>query len=168
VVSCIEIGGVADRTTKFDGFERVGVVEGNEIGDEIRALGLEPEMKEKKTSIEGTASIHEAAELNRVWIGTQIKSNVRKAIIDGDRHRRKDGSCGRKVSWKRFNVKEQESGFLQRGRKGRRKRGRGGGIGRVNGGNGISGGKGRPGGKGLGRRNARRQRGKIRRKQFVR
>jgi hypothetical protein len=65
VVSCIEIGGVADRTTEFDGFERVGVVEGNEFSDEIRALGLEPEMKEKKTSIEGTASIHEAAELNR-------------------------------------------------------------------------------------------------------
>jgi hypothetical protein len=86
---------------------------------------------------------------------------VRKAIIDGDRHRRKDWSCGRKVSRKRFNVKKQESGFLQRGRKGRRKRGRGGGIGRVNGGNGISGGKGRPGGKGLGWRNARRQRGKL-------
>jgi hypothetical protein len=93
---------------------------------------------------------------------------VREAIIDGDRHRRKDGSCGRKVSRKRFNVKEHESGFLQRGRKRRCKRGRGGGIGRVNGENGISGGKGRPGGKGLGRRNARRQRGKIRRKQFVR
>jgi hypothetical protein len=94
---------------------------------------------------------------------------VREAIVDGDRHRRKNGSCrGKQEESKKFNVKEHESGFLQRGRKGRRKRGRGGGMGRVNGGNGISNSKGRPGGKGLGWRNARRQRGKIRRKQFVR
>ncbi len=65
VVSSIKIGGVADRTTEFDGFERVGVVEGNEFGDEIWALGPEPEMKEKKASSEGTAGVHGAAELNR-------------------------------------------------------------------------------------------------------
>jgi hypothetical protein len=32
VVSCIEIGGVADRTTEFDGFERVGVNSGTRSG----------------------------------------------------------------------------------------------------------------------------------------
>jgi hypothetical protein len=53
------------RCTEFDGFERVGVVEGNEFGDEIRAVGPEPEMKEKKARVEGTAGVHEAAELNR-------------------------------------------------------------------------------------------------------
>ena len=65
VVSSVEVGGVTDRTTEFDGFKRVGVVKGNEFGDEIRAFGPEPEMKEKKAGVEGTAGIHEAAELNR-------------------------------------------------------------------------------------------------------
>ena len=69
-------------------------------------------MKKKKAGVEGTASIHEAAELNGGRSGTQVKSNVREAIIDGDRHRRKDGGCGGKVSRKRLNVKKHESGFL--------------------------------------------------------
>jgi hypothetical protein len=118
VVSSIEIGGVADLTTVFDGFERVGVAEGNEFSDEIRALGPEPEMKEKKASIEGTAGVREAAELNRGRIGTQIKSNVREAIVDGNRHRRKDGSCGGKVSRKRINL--NRAFFREEGRGGAR------------------------------------------------
>jgi hypothetical protein len=112
VVSSIKIGRVTDRTTKFDGFEGIRIVKRNKFGNEVGALRLEPKMEKKKAGVEGTACVHEAAELNRRGSGTQVKSNVRKAIIDGDRHRRKDGGCGGKVSRKRLNMKKHESGFL--------------------------------------------------------
>jgi hypothetical protein len=45
MVSSIKVGGIADGTTKFNGFKGVRVVEGNELSDKVGPLRHEPEVE---------------------------------------------------------------------------------------------------------------------------
>jgi hypothetical protein len=46
MIGSVEISRVSDSATKLYGFEWVGVIKGNEIGNKIRSLGLEPEVEQ--------------------------------------------------------------------------------------------------------------------------
>ena len=46
MIGSIEISRVSDSATEFYGFEWVGIIEGNEIGDKLRSLGLEPKVEQ--------------------------------------------------------------------------------------------------------------------------
>jgi hypothetical protein len=90
MVGSVEIGGVADGVPELDGFERIGGIERCKVSNEIRALGHQPQMVSKASSVEGAISIHEAGE---GWVesgvATEIKSNMRETVVDSDRHGRK-------------------------------------------------------------------------------
>ena len=50
MVRQIEISRVAHGTAKFNRFERIGIVKGDEFGNKIRALGLQPNMEKQALS----------------------------------------------------------------------------------------------------------------------
>ena len=102
----IEISWVADGATELNRFKRVGVVEGDEIGDKIRALGLQPKMEKEMAGVEGAASVHET---NRGRVkggtGSQAKFDVREPIVDSNGHRRQEAQGGaskhgQRTSWR--------------------------------------------------------------------
>jgi hypothetical protein len=90
VVSSVQVVQVADSAAELDGFKRIRVIEGDEFGDEIRALGHQPQMASKVPSVEGAASVHETS---KGWvksrIATEIEGDMRETVINSDGHRRK-------------------------------------------------------------------------------
>ena len=153
-----KVGRVADGAAKLDGLEWVGVVEGNEFGDKIRSLRLQPEMEQQIASIKGAASVHQTAKLDERRRSAEIESDMGQAVINSDGHGRKRGGWRWQVGLKRCDVEKAEAGFLQsrwwRRGKWRRCRWKGGKVGGGHSGGSKRRRRDRSGNKRLGRRNA--------------
>ena len=127
----IKVSGIADGAAKLDRFEGIGVVEGNKFGDKIRPLGLEPKMEQQIASVEGAASVHET-DKERVdgSVGTQAEFDMRKSIVNSDRHRRKHEARRRSMGGESLHKHQQKAGLLRCGTFRRRRRRDGGSVSR--------------------------------------
>jgi hypothetical protein len=77
MVGSVEIRGVSDGAAKFNRFEGIGVVKGNELGNKVRPFRLEPKMEKKVAGVESATRVHKTAEIDERGIDTQLKSNMR-------------------------------------------------------------------------------------------
>ena len=49
---------ITDSTAKLDRLKRIGIVKGNEIGDDVGSDGFQPKMEWQIAGIEGAAGVH--------------------------------------------------------------------------------------------------------------
>ena len=80
------------RRQKLDGLEWVGVVEGNELGDKIGSLGLQPEVEQQIAGIKGASTcVHQSAKLDKRRRSPEIESDMGQTVIDSNGHGWEEG-----------------------------------------------------------------------------
>jgi hypothetical protein len=115
MVRGIEIGWIANSAAKFDGFERVGIIKGEEFDNKLGSLRHEPQVKGEVAGVQSATCIHKAAEC-RVGgrIGSDIDSDMREPIINGNGHRGKRRARGRGICGKGLDNDHHITGTFER------------------------------------------------------